>query len=196
MGGEATAVEAIGIALRVAQAIEATGGAYFVGGSLASSLQGEPRATNDIDIVLDLPIGRIGQLVAQLGADFEVDTDMLRDALLHGRSCNIFFLPEVMKIDLFGVGSGPYDQQEFERRRRVPVDASGGTLVLKSPEDTVLRKLLWHREGGGVSDRQWRDLVEVLRVSGAGMDFDYLSSWARRLALTEAFDRALVESRR
>jgi hypothetical protein len=148
MGGDATAVEAIGIALRVAQAIEATGGAYFVGGSLASSLQGEPRATNDIDIVLDLPIGRIGQLVAQLGADFEVDTDMLRDALLHGRSCNIFFLPEVMKIDLFGVGSGPYDQQEFERRRRVPVDASGGTLVLKSPEDTVLRKLLWHREGG------------------------------------------------
>jgi hypothetical protein len=142
MGGDATAVEAIGIALRVAQAIEATGGAYFVGGSLASSLQGEPRATNDI--VLDLPIGRIGQLVSHLGADFEVDTDML----LHGRSCNIFFLPEVMKIYLFGVGPAPYDQQEFERRRRVPVDASGGTLVLMTPEDTVLRKLLWHREGG------------------------------------------------
>jgi hypothetical protein len=81
-------LDAVGVALRVAAAIEASGGSYFVGGSLASSFQGEPRATNDIDIVLDLPLGRITTLVAELGADFEVDTDMLRDALLHGGSCN------------------------------------------------------------------------------------------------------------
>jgi hypothetical protein len=76
--------DAVAIALRVGAAIEAAGGSYFVGGSLASSLQGEPRATNDI--VLELPIGRVERLVAELGPDFEVDTDMLRDALLHGRS--------------------------------------------------------------------------------------------------------------
>jgi hypothetical protein len=89
-------VDPIGVALCVGTAIEA-GGSYFVGGSLASSLQGEPRATNDIDIVLALAIGRIDRLVAELGPAFEVDTDMLHDALLHGRSCNIFYLPVVMK---------------------------------------------------------------------------------------------------
>jgi hypothetical protein len=186
--------DAIEIALRVARAIEAAGGAYFVGGSLASSLQGEPRATNDIDIVLELPIGRIGDLLQALGTDFEVDVDMLRQALLHGQSCNIFYLPSVMKIDLFAVGPSPYDEIEFSRRRPVQVRPTSETLVVKAPEDTVLRKLLWYREGGEVSDRQWRDVLEVLRVSGATMDSAYLYGWAERLGVRALLDRALEES--
>jgi hypothetical protein len=113
--------DAVGVALRVASAIESAGGEYFVGGSLASSLQGEPRATNDVDIVLHLPLGRIPDLVTALGADFEVDVDMLRDALLHGRSCNVFYLPAVMKVDLFAVGPSPFDESEFARRRPVVI---------------------------------------------------------------------------
>jgi hypothetical protein len=97
-----------------------------------------------------------------------VDTDTLRDALLHGRSCNAFYLPVVMKVDLFGVGSTQFDEAEFSRRRRVVVRGTE-SLVIKSPEDTVLGKVLWYREGGGVSERQWRDVVEVLRVSGPQM---------------------------
>jgi hypothetical protein len=192
------AVDAIGVALRVAAAITTAGGTYFVGGSVASSLQGEPRATNDIDIVLELPVGRIGAFVAALGSDFEVDVDMLRDALLHGRSCNIFYLPSVMKVDLFATGPAPYDEVEFARRRSVRVRPSDETLFVKTPEDTVLRKLLWYREGGGVSDRQWRDVVEVLRVSGSLMDHSYLSEWAERLeipALLEGDDACMKESR-
>lgn len=60
------------------------GGAYFVGGSLAGSLQGEPRATNDIDVVIELPLGRLRAFVDALGPDFEVDLDVLRDSLLRG----------------------------------------------------------------------------------------------------------------
>jgi hypothetical protein len=93
MAESTPADDAIDVALRVAAAIELAGGSYFVGGSLASSLQGEPRATNDIDIVLTLPLGKIASFVQALGADFEVDVDMLRDALLHGQSANIFYLP-------------------------------------------------------------------------------------------------------
>src|SRR6187549_2216015 len=119
MPGSATGPDAIAIALRVGAAIEAVGGAYFVGGSVASSMQGEPRATNDIDIVVEMPIGRVGAFVAELGGDFEVDADMLRDALLHGRTCNIFYLPFVMKVDLFAIGSSAFDETEFARR--VPV---------------------------------------------------------------------------
>lgn len=187
-------LDAIDVARQVAAAIEAAGGAYFVGGSLASSLQGEPRATNDIDIVLELPLGRITELVRALGPDFEVDTDMLRDALLHGRSCNVFYLPSVMKVDLFAVGPDPYDEAEFARRRAVPVRSSGETLILKSPEDTVLRKLLWYRAGGEVSDRQWRDVVEVLRVNQGALDTAYLSAWSQRLGLGELLQRATASS--
>lgn len=187
-------VSAISVALEVAAAIEGAGGSYFVGGSVASSLQGEPRSTNDIDIVLTLPLGRIDAFVKALGARFQVDLDMLRDALLHGRSCNIFFLPAVMKVDLFAVGPAPYDEIEFSRRRRIAVDAEGNTLVIKAPEDTVLRKLLWYREGGEVSEKQWRDVVEVLRVSAEEIDRGYLGSWAHRLGIHALVERASKEA--
>ena len=146
MAEDRASPDAIAIALRVGEAIESVGGAYFVGGSLASSLQGEPRATNDIDLVIDVPAARIADLVDALGDDFEVDVDMLRDALLNARSCNIF------------------------------------------------RKLLWYLEGGSISERQWRDVVEVLRVSGPTMDRSYLESWADELHLRELLGRAIGEA--
>ncbi len=67
---------------------------------------------------------------------------------------------------------------------------------MKTPEDTVLRKLLWYREGGGVSDRQWRDVVEVLRVSGRSMDHAYLSGWAERLGATTFLEKARADAER
>src|SRR5205823_4921827 len=110
------------------------------------------------------------------------------------RTCNFFFLPAVMKVDLFPVGSSPFDESEFARRSPVLVRPPAGTLIMKSPEDTVLRKLLWYVEGGAVSDRQWRDVVEVLRVSGAAMYRPYLAGWAARLQLSELLDRAQAEA--
>jgi len=181
---------AIDIALKVANALTSVGAEYFLGGSLASSLQGEPRATNDIDFVIALPLGRTSALRDALGSDFEVDTDMLRDALLHARSANAFYLPVVTKIDFFGRGYEPFDESEFSRRRPVVIRANGEAIVVKSAEDTVLRKLLWFREGGEVSEKQWRDIVSVLRISGAGMDDAYLTSWASRLGLETLLQRA------
>jgi hypothetical protein len=182
--------DAIDIALKVAAAITAVGAEYFLGGSLASSLQGEPRATNDIDFVIALPAGRIKALRDALGDDFEVDTDMLRDAVLHARSANAFYLPNVTKIDFFGRGYEPFDESEFSRRKPVVVRANGDSLVVKSAEDTVLRKLLWFREGGEVSEKQWRDIVSVLRISGSAMDDAYLATWASRLDLEKLLERA------
>ena len=85
MAEDRASPDAIAVALRVGEAIESAGGAYFVGGSLASSLQGEPRATNDIDLVIDVPVDRIADLVDALGDDFEVDVDMLRDSSSRAR---------------------------------------------------------------------------------------------------------------
>ena len=159
-------VDAIAVALRVGAAIEAAGGAYFVGGSLASSLQGEPRATNDVDVVLTLPLGRIQALVAALGADFEVDVDMLRDALLHGRGCNVFYLPMVMKVDLFAVGPTPFDEAEFSRRR--PVIVRGD------------QTLVHQREGRNPPRRRGPLLPEARRRSPAPPRRATLRRWGRR----------------
>ena len=185
-----TSPDPIAIAIRVAAAIESAQGSYFVDGSVASSLQGDPRSTNDIDFVISLPIGRIDAFAEALGPDFELDRDMLRDAPLRAATANGFYLPVLTKIDFFGLGREPFDAIEFARRRPVPVGPSGETLVIKSPEDSVLRKLLWYREGGGVSDKQWRDIVSILRVSADPIDSTYLVEWAQRLRCEDLLARA------
>ena len=98
------------------------------------------------------------------------------------------------KIDIFALGPSPYDEVEFSRRRKVKVRASGEELVVKAPEDTILRKLLWYREGGEVSSKQWRDIVEVLRVSGAEINDQYLSMWAEKLRVDGLLTRAQAEA--
>jgi hypothetical protein len=195
MPADSTVADALDVALLVAAALESVGAEYFVGGSVASSLQGEPRATNDIDFVVSLLPGRVAALATALGPDFEVDQEMLREALGQGSSANFFYLPLVTKIDVFGLGSEPFDEAEFARRKRVRVRQAGQQLFLKSPEDTVLRKLLWFRDGGGVSEKQWRDLVEVLRISGSQMVHAYLDTWAPRLGITDLLARARDEAK-
>jgi len=182
--------DAIEIALRVAAAIEAVGGEYFIGGSLASSFQGEPRSTNDIDIVVSLAMSQLERFKLALGNDFEADLESLRDAFLRKGCANIFFLPSVMKIDIFAVGSSEFDAEEFRRRQSVRVRSSGETLFLKTAEDSILRKLLWFREGGEVSERQWRDVVALLRINSRSLDFSYIERWSRALRLDSLLRRA------
>lgn len=180
------------IAARVAAAIEEVGGDYFVGGSVATALDGEPRATNDLDVVVRLRLGYAARLADALTeAQFEVDRDLLRIALLRATCSNVFYLPFFTKVDLFGVGVEPFDESEFSRRRRVEV-RSNLWLWVKSPEDSVLRKLLWYQAGGQVSDRQWRDVLGVLRVGGANLDHSYLQRWAVLLGIESLLARALA----
>jgi hypothetical protein len=182
-------VDVLDIALRVTEALERTGVGYFLGGSLASSFQGEPRATNDIDLVLDLEEGRVERLAVELGADFDVDEVALRRAAAEKTSWNVIYLPTATKIDLFVLRGSPFDRSEFRRRRRVEVRA-GRSMFVKSPEDTVLRKLLWYRTGGEVSDRQWRDVVQVLRQSRSLIDPRYLDEWAAEIGVEDLLARA------
>ncbi len=184
----------IDVALRVATVLQQLGVDYFVGGSLASSVDGEPRATNDIDFVVDLPLGRIQTFISELGPDFEVDVDMLRDAVRTGRCANGFYLPTVLKLDFFGHAHGPFDNSEFARRRKLEV-RPGRTLFVKSPEDTILRKLLWYKEGGCVSDKQWRDIQGVLEAQRERIDFAYIERWAQDLGVTDLLQRARLEVR-
>ncbi len=186
-----TSRDILDVAITVGRAFDACGLNYFLGGSLASSFQGEPRATNDIDFVVDLSERDVEPLIIALGGDYEVDPDALRTAVRERRSWNIIYLPSVTKIDLFVKGESAFDTSEFTRRRPIPI-RSGHLLYIKSPEDTVLRKLLWYREGGGLSDRQWRDIIGVLRFSRAELDQPYLDNWAELLGLSDLLARARV----
>jgi hypothetical protein len=106
------------------------------------------------------------------------------------RTGTLFYLPAYTKIDMHVVGTTAFDRLEFERRRRVFVGASR-TKFVKTPENTVLRKLLWFEQGGRASSKQWRDVVEVLRVSGHVLDDTCLDDWAARVGVTPL----LVEAR-
>jgi hypothetical protein len=178
----------VDVALRVGEALERCGAPYFVGGSLASSLDGEPRATNDIDIVMDLSADQVGAFAVALGSDFAVDEDSLVQAIKTRQSWNIYYLPWVIKVDLFPRRTGGFDDAEFSRRRKLEL-VPGRKLWVKSPEDSVLRKLRWYRDGGEVSGQQWRDVEELMRINARTLDHEYLKSWATSLGVGDLLER-------
>ena len=186
-----TAAHEVGdIALRVARALEAAGVRYALGGSVATSLQGEPRSTNDIDFAVQLASEQVPALVTALGEDFSVDEPALLEAIARRRSANIYFLPLVTKVDLFIRGSEPFDLSELDRTQRIVVRPGEPALAVATPEDNLLRKLKWFRQGNEVSDLQWRDIVGLLRISGASMDGAYLDRWAAELGVADLLARA------
>ncbi|MFO0597923.1 MAG: hypothetical protein U0228_21655 [Myxococcaceae bacterium] len=177
------------IAWQFAQALEALGVEYFLGGSMASSLQGPSRFTNDIDIVAHLRADQVDALVARLGPDFDVDDVALKESIKARRSWNVFHVPTATRIDLFPVGSTEFDVEELARRQRREV-GEGRALYVKSPEDTVLRKLLWFQRGGESNTQQFRDAVEVLRFQGSALNGRYLDVWAEKVGVTALLRRA------
>ena len=177
------------VAVLVSRALEKAGIDYAIGGSVASSFQGEPRFTNDIDFAVRLSDAQIPKLVAALGSEFSVDEEALAEAVRLRRSSNIFYLPLVTKIDLFVRGGEPFDESELARRVRVKVGSQGDEVWLASPEDNLLRKLLWYRAGGQVSDQQWRDITGIARIVGPSLDRSYLLAWARRLGVEDLLKR-------
>ncbi|MBI5543461.1 MAG: hypothetical protein HY901_06200 [Deltaproteobacteria bacterium] len=177
------------VALRVARALEAAGIEYALGGSVASGIQGEPRATNDVDFAVRLAEHQVAPLAKALGPEFVVDQEGLREAARHRRSDNIFFLPSAFKIDLFVRGGEPFDDSELSRRRLLPIRGEERAWVA-TPEDNILRKLAWFRKGGEVSDRQWRDVLGILRLPGQTIDWGYLRRWSPRLGVEDLLQRA------
>ena len=188
------AADAVDVALLVGRALEAAGVRYFLGGSLASSMQGEPRSTNDIDLVIDMREAQVAALVSALGPDFSVDEEALCASLRQGIAANLFYLPLFIKVDLMPRGAAAFDESEFARRQSVAVGPDGAALWVKTAEDSVLRKLWWFEQGGRVSDRQWRDVVAILRASGARLDGGYLSAWSAPLGVAELLEAARREA--
>ena len=186
--------EPIAVALQVGQALDALGVAWLVGGSVASSLHGIPRATQDIDLVADLDTSHIAPLVDALQAEFYIDADMIRDAIRRRAAFNLIHLATMTKVDIFILGRDLLSTAEMSRRLHIEIDEQGHHLPLASPEDIILQKLDWYRRGEHISERQWRDVLGVLKVRGQDLDLAYLREQATAAGLAELLDSALEAS--
>jgi hypothetical protein len=182
------------VTLRVVAALDASGIPYTVGGSLASSFSGEPRASIDADILVDMTSGQVQPFIDVLADEFYADADGLRRAVTEHGTTNLIHRKSAIKIDLF-VAHSYLDTRQLERRRQVRVAANPDRfLYVHSPEDILLQKLHWYKLGGEVSDRQWRDVRGVLVRQGNRLDRDYLAATAQRVGLTDLLERAYRET--
>jgi len=182
---------------RLVQVLHDLGVPFVIGGSLASSVHGIPRATMDVDLVADLRVEQIRPLADALGADFYADASALEQAVRTGRPFNLIHYASSYKFDLFPLGADPFQQTELRRRVLVAVEFPGSGLLelpVVTAEDSVLSKLDWYRRGGEVSSRQWEDILGVIRTSGDSLDRDYLRTWARHLGVEDLLERALDEA--
>lgn len=182
-------------ALAVGAILDRLGVAYVTAGSLASSLHGEPRSTDDLDFVADLSRSQATSLVRALGREWYVSADAVDDAVARGTSFNAIHLPSGVKVDVFVVGADPFDAHRVKSGRSERLgEESDAVLRVDTAEHTVLRKLEWFRRGGERSDRQWRDVVGVLRVQRDRLDYGELAAWAERLGVADLVARALSEA--
>lgn len=187
----------IDVVVSVAEVLDLLDVPYALGGSLAASFFGEPRATADVDVAISIDPATGEDLLARAAAEFYVPLEAARRAIRSGGSFNLVRLADAMKVDLFVLGDGILDRRQIERRVRIALPGGAATLWVTSPEDQVLRKLDWFRLGGSVSDRQWRDVLGILRIRGGAIDEDYLRSTATATAtgLAELVERAISAAR-
>jgi len=186
--------EAIRVMFHVLETLDRIGIPYHLGGSYASAIHGVPRQTHDVDLVVDLGREQVPRLARAVAGEFYVDEQAMERAVAERGTCNLVHLVTGVKIDLFIKGTSAFDRAEFERR--VPVrlgDETPREVYVKSAEDILLRKLLWYRLGGEVSDRQWEDVRGILSVQTDRLDVKYLTGWADRLSIRDLLDRLLLE---
>jgi hypothetical protein len=179
------------IAALLAQILNTANIPYYITGGVAAIAHGEPRATIDLDVVISIDLADL----PTLAANFETQgfyvaglTDVLAGSL---RCLNITHLETIENIDLMISGQEEYDLIKFDRKRLYTLPGSG-EVAIASPEDVIISKLIWRR--GSQSDKQWRDILGVLKVQQEKLDFTYLQSWVERFGLEQDWQRAKLEA--
>jgi len=186
--------EPVQITQRIVQELEDLGIQYYVGGSLASSLHGIPRATQDVDIIADISPQHIVKLVKAFEKEFYIDGDMIKEAIQRRKSFNIIHYETMFKVDIFVPKLDAAAQEEMERRQQYQISDNPQSLVyLASAEDIILNKLQWFQMGGGVSERQWNDVLGVMQIQHKELDRSYLERAAKQRGVTDLLQKAFYE---
>lgn len=183
----------LAVAIRIGQIFDALGVLHTIGGSIAASFAGEPRSTIDIDFVVALDHAAVAAVIAQLGDEFYADAGALHRAIDTLGTANLIHQATQIKVDLFIAGGTPLDEQQLSRRMRIEV-RPGVAIYIHPPEDILLQKLRWFVRGGSVSDRQWRDVLAIIRAQAGRLDRQYLVVNSEILQVRDALERALSEA--
>ncbi len=187
--------EPIEVTLKVTNVFEKLSAPYLIAGSLASTLYGMVRTTQDSDIVAEMQLEHLNPFVLALQDEFYIDEEMISDSIQHNSSFNIIHRETMFKVDVFIPRPRPFLQSQLTRAQRQTFALETEmSAKFASAEDTILSKLEWYRMGGEVSDRQWRDILGVLKTRAGDLDIDYLKKWANELKVTDLLQRALKEA--
>jgi hypothetical protein len=191
--GDVVIIDPVTFARKVIRILESLNIDYYIGGSVASSLMGENRYTEDIDLIIELDRLKASSLLeAFLNASFYISDIAVADAV-SGRcsSFNVLDQETLEKADLFVLQDTPFAKSKMARRMQQSLP-DGGSLWISAPEDIVLQKLVWGR--GRQSEKQWRDVLGVLKLQGDRLDFEYLRHWSTALNIAEPLEQAFREA--
>jgi hypothetical protein len=187
--------DALEAVIPVVEELQRLGVRYYICGSLASVFYGTPRATVDVDLVAELSPKHVAPFAQALRSRYYVDEPMILDAIARKSCFNVIYLPTNFKVDVFVAKNRRYDREALERIQLDSLDDElpSARFFLPSAEDVVLSKLEWFRLGDEVSERQWRDVVGVLKVRHASLDRFYLEKWAAELGIADLLEKAWKE---
>lgn len=187
--------EWIVVILEVTEVLDELGVPYCICGSGASIVHGVVRATIDCDLVADLKPEHIDVLTAKLNDDFYIEPDSIRQAIAQNRSFNLIHQKTMFKVDIFIPKPRPFDQSQLARREnKIIAHDPDCKAWIASAEDTVLAKLEWYRLGNEISERQWRDVLGVLKTKAGMLNLEYMQTMAASMQISDLLKRALEES--
>jgi hypothetical protein len=178
----------------IIQLFEQAAVSYYIGGSLASSLYGTARTTLDVDIVAGLKPEHVSLLKDELQSAYYIDEEMIGEAIEHGSSFNLIHLETSLKIDVFILTDKLFPRSAMKRRRQDVLSEEQGAAFFCSAEDIILHKLQWYEKGGRVSERQWLDVLGVVKVQRDSLDGMYLKHWSKELGLSDLLEMAFREA--
>ena len=176
--------------------LERLGIAYAIGGSIASSIYGTVRFTEDADITVEPFDSQADKLFELLKPEYYISREAMYQALKQLSTFNIIHFESAFKIDVFISKNTAFEKQMMARRRSLKLsDSLEKSFSVVSPEDVILLKLQWYHTGGHSSERQWDDVLGVLAVQAEKLDFEYLKEWAGTLKITELLEKAISEAK-
>ena len=176
---------------KLVDALNNVGIPYMLAGSTGSSFHGQPRATNDVDIVIAPDEEQLHSFVQSLGRDYYVSTDAVRDAFTRKSAFNVIDSRTGWKADFIIRKERPFSKEEFQRRQNIKF--MGLDIWIVSPEDVILSKLEWAKNSA--SDQQFRDALGVAMVQGEHLDLDYIHKWAKELQVENSLERLLKQAK-
>jgi hypothetical protein len=189
-------VDVLAAMIPVIETFDLLGIDYYIGGAVASLAHGIYRTTADVDIIAEINLEHVPAFVQSLQDTYYVDADMIKDAIRHRSEFNVIHLYTMFKVDIFLPKKRPFDQSVRQRvqRSELKILEERSIFNMESAEDVILTKLEWYKMGGGVSDRQWGDILGVLKVQKQRLDQEYLQRWAMEIGVADLLTRALQEA--